>query len=167
MSAASTDCGEEDRLDSVLVDELRDRVDARLWQRRGETLVVGDVDRRRAVLPGLCGDAGDARPDDDAGDVSPPSCAAFESTRERALLKLVVVVLEEDEDAHSSRFSARNSRICSAALPSSSIVRVSPRGGGSESASTSVREPCSPARCSVEAEVGEREPAPAASSSRP
>ena len=45
----------------------------------------------------------------------------------------------------SSRFSARKSTIACAALPSSSILRASPRDGGSPSASTSVFEPASPA----------------------
>ena len=67
-------------------------------------------------------------------------------------------MLEEDEDAHQiNRFSARKATICSAALPSSSSLRVSPRGGGSESASTSVFDPGSPALPAVDAEVGERE----------
>ena len=158
MSAASTDWREQDRLDAVLFDELRDRVHARLRQRRREHARRRrrTPSRRRASRP-----APPARetpePTSTPATSPAPSCAAFESTRERALLDLVAVMLEEDEDAHRSRFSARNSRICSAALPSSSIVRVSPRGGGSESASTSVREPCSPGLRRVDAELGERD----------
>ena len=48
-----------------------------------------------------------------------------------------------------------NSTIFSAALPSSSIFTVSPRGGGSLSASTVVFEPVSPTAC-VHAELGDR-----------
>src|SRR5262249_4383110 len=64
--------------------------------------------------------------------------------RERVLHELAAVVLEEDERAHSSRFSARKSTIFCGLLPSSSIFTVSPRAGGSPSASTSVFEPASP-----------------------
>ena len=93
---------EEDRLDSVLVDELRDRVDARLRQRRREPLVVGDVDRRGAVLRRPVRRASDdARADDDARDVARAELRGLREHGERALLELVAVMLEEDEDAHS------------------------------------------------------------------
>src|SRR5207247_4925192 len=63
---------------------------------------------------------------------------------ERVSLQLAAMVFEEDENTHTSRFPARKSTIFSAAEPSSSIFSVSPRGGGSFSANTSVRDPASP-----------------------
>src|SRR5205085_2962931 len=70
---------------------------------------------------------------------------------ERALLDRAVVVLEEHQRLRhqTSRFSARNSTIFSAALPSSSILRASPRAGGGLRATTvvpgSAAPPTSPA----------------------
>ena len=66
-------------------------------------------------------------------------------------------MLEEDERRHSSRFSARNSTIFCAPLPSSSIFTVSPRAGGSPSESTSrLRAGLAELR-RVDAEVGRGE----------
>ena len=70
MSAARIDCAKSTVSMPCAVDELRDRVDARLRQRRLELRVVGDVDGRGAVRAGLRGESVDARADDDAGDVA-------------------------------------------------------------------------------------------------
>src|SRR6185437_16367903 len=72
---------------------------------------------------------------------------------ERPLLQGPFVVLEEDEDLarhQMSRFSARNATICSAALPSSSMRRASPRAGGAPSASTLVRDSAAPPTSAAE-----------------
>src|SRR5918995_59726 len=136
---------EEDRVDLLVGDELGDRVDARLRQRRFQPRIVRDVARGRTVLPRLLGQPVEAGADDHARDVA-VEARSLREDRQRALLQLAVVMLEEDEGAdQSSLFSARKATICSAALPSSSILRVSPRGGGSFSARTSVFDPCSPA----------------------
>jgi hypothetical protein len=72
--------GEEDRLDPLLGDELRDCVDAWLRKRCLEPGVIRDVDRRRAVLAGLLGQSIDARADDDAGDFERTASEAFWSS---------------------------------------------------------------------------------------
>src|SRR5207253_8171533 len=107
--------------------------------------VVSDIDPRRPELAGLVDERADAGADHDAGDVVPERGSLREDA-EGALQQFVPVVFEEDERAHTRRFSARNWTISSAALPSSSILRLSPRAGGSSSAYTSVFEPASPAR---------------------
>ena len=89
--------GEEHGLDSLLPDELRDRVDARLRERRLELRVVGDVDRRGAVRGRLVGETVEARADDHARDVARAQRRCLRENRERALLELAAVVLEEDE----------------------------------------------------------------------
>ncbi len=80
-------------------DELRDRVDARLRQRRLELRVVGDVDRCGAVRGRLLGEAVDAGADDHAGDVAAQR-GRLREDGERPLLELAAVMLEEDERAH-------------------------------------------------------------------
>ena len=59
--------------------------------------------------------------DDDAGDVAAEGERLREHA-ERALLDRALVVLEEDERAHSSFLPASQSTSCSAAEPSSSIL---------------------------------------------
>src|SRR4029077_12422953 len=131
---------EEDRVDSLVSNELCDHVDARLRQRRLELRVVCDVDLRRADRPGGLADRAHTRSDHDSGDVAGAESRGLREHTERALQKLVAVVLEKDKRVHTSRFSARKSKIACAALPSSSTIFVeSPRAGGSLSAYTSVR----------------------------
>src|SRR6185312_11930145 len=102
------------------------------------------------------GERRDGGADDHARDVLPERHGLGQHAQ-RMLLQLALVVLEEDEDRHqTSFFSVRNSRIACAALPSSSIRRESPRGGGSESPSTSVPEPAWPASPSRPRSASER-----------
>src|SRR5262249_32121688 len=95
---------------------------------------VGDVHRRAESV----GRRADARADDHTGHLADGS--GLREHRKRSLLDLPFVMLEEDERLRhqTSLFSARNSTIVSAALPSSSIRRDSPRGGGGLSPTTVV-----------------------------
>jgi hypothetical protein len=122
-------CGEDDGVESLLLDQPREHVDARLRQRRLERGVVGNEDAARAEASRLLRKLGDAGARDHARHLAAELRRLAENA-ERILLQLVAVVLEEDQRLHSAFRSARNSTICSAAEPSSSIVRVSPRGGG-------------------------------------
>src|SRR5579862_2143115 len=119
--------------------ELGDDVDARLRQRRLERGVVGDVHRLRAVLAEI--DRRHAAADEHGVGVA--ERRRLRQHAERALLRCAVVMLDEDENAHTRRFSARKSTIACAASPSPSILRASPRAGGAPSASTSVFETAS------------------------
>ena len=71
---------EQHRVDALVAHELREHVDARLRQRRLELRVVGDVDLRGAELSRFVGERAHAGADDDAGDLTSPSVAAFAST---------------------------------------------------------------------------------------
>src|SRR5438067_2167546 len=75
---------------------------------------------------------------DDAGGLA--ERAGLRQHAERRLRDGAFVMLEEDEKLHSTRFSARNSRIASAAsfAEPSSTRRLSPRAGGGASARTTV-----------------------------
>ena len=66
-------------------------------------------------------DIAHAVPDDDAGDV-PAERGRLAEHAEGALRQPALVVLEEDERAHSSFLPASQSTSCSAAEPSSSIL---------------------------------------------
>ena len=96
---------EEDVLDPVVANDLRERVDARLRERRLERGVVGDVDLGGAVPACLLRKRGDARAEDRG--VRLAELRRLAEHAEAALLQLALVVLEEDQRAHSSRFSCR------------------------------------------------------------
>src|SRR5262249_49371691 len=127
--------GEEDGVVAPLADGAREHVDAWLRERRLERRVVGDEAPRRAERPRAGRERANARAADDARDVRVAERGGLREHAEGAFLELVAVVLEEDEDGHQRSFrSRRNSRIRSAAVPSSWIRTESPRGGGSETA---------------------------------
>ena len=90
-------------------------------QRRRELGSVDDVDGRGAERAGRGCDLADLVADDDAGDVAAEG-ERLRQHAQRALLDRAVVVLEEDERAHSSFLPASQSTSCSAAEPSSSIL---------------------------------------------
>src|SRR6185437_2025715 len=109
-----------------------------LREGRLELRVFGHVNLRGTELARPLGEATHVRADDDTCHlVAERRC--LRQHAERRLQQLVTVMLEEDERAHTSRFSKRKSSTACAAFPSSSILRDSPRGGGSFSAYTSVR----------------------------
>ena len=142
--------GEQHGVVAALFDHFREDVDARLRERRLEDRVVGDPDLRGAG--GLRGEIAHARAGDHPGRLTERGRLGQDA--ERAFLELAVVVLEEDQRRHqTSFFSTRKSRICWAAVPSSSILRLSPRGGGAPSASTSVFDPASPDEIGRQAEL--------------
>src|SRR5439155_3625546 len=129
---------EQDRVEALVANELRKHVDPRRGQRRRQTLVVRDVHD----TPDPLGSAAHAVPHDDASGIA--ERARFREHTQRRLGHGTFVMLEEDEQLHSTRFSARNSTIASAAFPSSSTRRLSPRAGGGASASTVVRDSPAP-----------------------
>ena len=146
-SAASTDAANSTVSKPWSRDELREHVDARLRQRRLERRVVGDVDLGRAERSRLRRERRCTPEPSTTPATSPPSCAAFESTPSDALVQLALVVLEEDEGAHSELpLGEEVDDLLGGAMPSSSILRVSPRGGGSFRRETTVRDPDSPTR---------------------
>ena len=150
--------GEEDGVVAAVLDDLREHVDARLRQRLLDLAVLADPDLRGAELPGLGRERLRALAGDHGRDVAVAERRRLREHAERALLQLVAVVLEEDERRHqTSLFSARKSTIACAALPSSSILRASPRAGGSPSASTVGPRAGLARLAGVDAEVGERE----------
>ena len=124
---------EQHGVDPLVADELREHVDARLRQRGFELRVVRDVDLRGAVRARAVRKPAHVRADHDSRDVAAER-RGLRQDAERRLEQLVAVVLEKDERAHTSRFSARKSSTACAALPSSSTLRESPRAGGSFSA---------------------------------
>src|SRR5262249_25019301 len=136
--------GEEHGGAALLLHEPREPVQARLRRRRLERVVLEHINGACSVLAGFVRQRADFAAHEHGGDVV-AECGRLAEHAERALLQLVAVVLEEDEDAHTKRFSVRKSTISCAALPPPSILGASPRDGGSLSASTSVFEPASPA----------------------
>src|SRR5262249_23706696 len=114
-------------------DQVRGHVHSRVWERLLERRILGDIDLARAVAAGLLGEGFDARARDQRRDLATELDGLAENA-EGVLLQLAVVVLEEDERAHSAFRSRRNSTTFSAPVPSSSIRTVSPRGGGSSRA---------------------------------
>src|SRR5207248_4452350 len=122
----------------------RERVDARLRERRLECGVVDDVDLGGAVAAGLLREPRHAGAEDRRLRLAELHRLAEHA--EAALLELALVVLEKDDRAQRSRFSCRYVTTWSAAEPSSSIVRDSPRAGEEPRPTTVVREPASPAR---------------------
>src|SRR5581483_2075517 len=133
---------EEHVVEGLGANEPGEHVHPRLRQRRLQARIIRDEDASGAG--GLRGRALDRGAADDARDLA-AELRRLREHAERALRQLVAVVLEEDERLHSSRRSCRNATICSGALPSSSIRRESPRGGGGFSPSTTVAELSSPA----------------------
>ena len=94
--------------------------------------VLDHVHPRRPVAPGLRCQARDLGAEQHGLDLAVERGCLREDA-ERVPLQLAFVVLEEDERLHNAFFSWRNARIFSAAVPSSSILTVSPRAGGSPS----------------------------------
>src|SRR4051794_19659000 len=137
---------EQDGFVAVLLHDLREHVDARLRECLLELFCLGDENLPGAELARFARERLRVLADDDGGDVCVAEGGRLREDAERALLELVAVLLEEDEDARTRRFSTRKSRIAWAlSPPESSTLRASPRDGGSLSAATVVRLPCSPA----------------------
>ena len=95
--------GEEDRIRAARLHERRERVHPRLRKRRLERAVLADVDLGRAERAGPRGGLRGAGTEDDPGRLA--ERGRLGENAEAALLELAVVVLEEDEELHSSRFS--------------------------------------------------------------
>ena len=83
----------------LLLDELREHVDARLRQWRGEGRIVGREDASGAVAPGLRSELLHARAGDDRGDLVAELHGLGEDA-EGALDELALVILEVDEGRH-------------------------------------------------------------------
>ena len=89
-------------------------------------------------------------------EVSGSSAAALESTPSGPFWSVEPWCSRKTSVLIRASFPSRKSRIFCAPDPSSSILIVSPRDGGSPRAMTVVREPASPARSASSAQVGER-----------
>ena len=164
-SAASTDAREENGVRARLLDERRERVDARLRKRRRELWRLARVDLRRAERAGAGRELGRALAEHDARRLA--ERRRLREHAEPALLELAAVVLEEHERLHRSFLSTTRSRIFCAAEPSSSIFTWPPRDGGGPRSSTVVFAPASPAEPASTPTIGRATASPAASSSRP
>ena len=119
---------EQHSVEALVAHELREHVDARLRQRRRHALVVGDPHRPRAVRAGALRERAHTGADEHAADVA-ADLRRLRKYTERALRNRAFMMLEKDQRLghQTSRFETRNSRICSAPEPSSSIFRASPR----------------------------------------
>ena len=147
---------EENRVGTGLLDERRERVDARLRKRRRERLVLAGVDLRRRRTRRRARRAPE-RPGPSTTPAASPSVAAFESTPRPPFSSSPPWCSRKTSDLHRSCLSTTRSRIFCAALPSSSILTWSPRDGGGPSSSTVVFAPASPTASGVDAEVGQRQ----------
>ena len=157
-SAASTEAAKRTFVGARSRDDRRERVDARLRQRRLERGVVDDVDRRRAVRAGRRGDARPRPADDDARDVAAERRAPSRARRATPFWSSPSWCSRKTRVAHRSFFSARKSTIFSAARAVVLDLDLVALGGRRRRARG---PPCasrpSPARVGLDAEVGERQ----------